>query len=290
MVLVTAAGGMTGRHLVPALVTAGLRVRALGRSNRIHDVRGDHVETTAGDMLDPAVLARALRDIDAVIHIGPRFHPLEVAMGRAVIDGATAAGVRRFVQFSVHSPTIEFLVNHQTKAAVEDYLFSSSLEWTILQPQHYLQNFDPVQIVENGRFRLQYSLDTPLSFVDLDDVCLAAAKVLTEDGHAYASYPLCGSDVLTGHQIAAAVADRSGVEVRAEQIALPRFVETLTRGGPVPHYVIDGLYRLFTYYGLHGIRGNPNVLRWLLGREPSDFASYIDRSLGPTRSRRPERL
>jgi len=159
------------------------------------------------------------------------------------------------------------------------------LEWTILQPQHYMQNFDPAEISRTGRFQLEYSLDSPLSFVDLEDVCEVAARVLTEDGHAYATYPLCGADVLTGHQIAAAVAEHSGAAVEAVQIALPKFVEVLAHGGTLPHYVIDGLYRLFTYYGLHGIRGNPNILRWLLGHEPGDFAGYIDRTLrSPERS------
>jgi len=36
---------------------------------------------------------------------------------------------------------------------------------------------------------------------------------------------------------------------------------------------------VFTYYGLHGITGNPNVLRWLLDCEPQTIAQYVERSL-----------
>jgi uncharacterized protein YbjT (DUF2867 family) len=59
MILVTAAGGKTGRHVISQLVQAGVRVRALARTERVHELRGDGVETLAGSMLDPAVLAQA---------------------------------------------------------------------------------------------------------------------------------------------------------------------------------------------------------------------------------------
>ncbi len=40
----------------------------------------------------------------------------------------------------------------------------------------------------------------------------------------------------------------------------------------------DALARLFDHYGHYGIIGNPNVLGWLLGRQPTSFAEYVRRS------------
>jgi uncharacterized protein YbjT (DUF2867 family) len=214
-----------------------------------------------------------------VVHTGPTFHPREIALGETVIDAALAAGVRRFVQMSVAHPQLEFLVNHQAKLRVEDYLVTAGLDYTILQPMHYMQNFDPAQVARDGVFRLQYSLQTPLAFVDLADVGEVAARVLTEDGHVHATYPLCGTDLLTGDEVAAEIARQAGVEIRAEEIAQADFFAMISHGRPLPHYVVDGLTRLFTYYGLHGITGNANVLRWLLGREPGTMAQFVQRSL-----------
>jgi uncharacterized protein YbjT (DUF2867 family) len=279
VILVTAAGGKTGRHVIAALRARGLDVRALARTERVHELRTNGVETVVADMLDASQLADAVAGTDAVIHIGPAFHPREAAMGEMVVDAAAAAGVARFVQFSVYHPQIEFLLNHQSKLRVEDYLVASGLDYTILQPMHYMQNFDPVQIARDGVFRLQYSLVSSLAFVDLADVAEVAARVVSETGHSHATYPLCGSDVLTGADIAQLISERARKPVVAEQLTIDDFINAISQDHPLPPYTIDGLHRLFTYYGLHGITGNPNVLRWLLGREPTTFARYVERRL-----------
>jgi hypothetical protein len=41
----------------------------------------------------------------------------------------------------------------------------------------------------------------------------------------------------------------------------------------------DAMVRLFEHYGRYGITGNPNVLTWLLGRSPTSFGEYVQRSL-----------
>jgi uncharacterized protein YbjT (DUF2867 family) len=287
MILITAASGKTGRHLVDGLRERGQMVRLLARSASVHEMRADGVETVSADMMNPEDLRSALDGVNAVVHIGPVFHPLETAMGQFVIDGAVAAGVRRFVYFSAYQPQIDFLVNHQAKLRIEDYLINSGLDFTILQPMHYMQNVDPAQVAREGVLRLPYSMSTPLAFVDLVDVAEVATRVLTEDGHVYATYPLCGTDLLSGTGIASQVAERAGVEIRGEEVAIPDFLTILAGEHPLPRYVVDGFYRLFTYYSLHGIRGNPNVLRWLLGREPGTFTQYIERNLASESTKSP---
>ncbi|MEV5302817.1 NmrA family NAD(P)-binding protein [Amycolatopsis methanolica] len=73
---------------------------------------------------------------------------------------------------------MEPLLNHQAKLAVERHLLASRLPFTILQPMHYMQNVNVRECVESGRFRQPYSLDRPLSFVDLADVGAVVATVL----------------------------------------------------------------------------------------------------------------
>jgi uncharacterized protein YbjT (DUF2867 family) len=279
VILVTAAGGKTGRAVLHALRDRGEPVRAFARSDAVHELRGPAVETVAGDMLDEEALLGAFADIRAVVHIGPMFHPQEEAMGRAVVDAAVKAGVKRFVQFSVAHPQIDFLLNHQTKLRVEDYLVCSALDYTILQPMHYMQNLDPDQIVRDKVFQLPYSLDAALSFVDLADVAEVAARTLLEDGHIHATYALCGTDRLTGREIAKLIAERAGLAIEGQEVSIPAFIEQVAGGGTLHPVTIDGFYRLFTYYGLHGISGNSNVLRWLLGREPTTFAEYLQASM-----------
>ena len=62
MILVTAAAGNQGKHLVPLLVAAGHHVRACVQSNASAELlrsRGVH-EVIVGDLSDPAVATRAI--------------------------------------------------------------------------------------------------------------------------------------------------------------------------------------------------------------------------------------
>jgi hypothetical protein len=37
---------------------------------------------------------------------------------------------------------------------------------------------------------------------------------------------------------------------------------------------------MFRYYAQHGLVGNPNTLRWLLGRAPHGLAEFLGRVVG----------
>jgi uncharacterized protein YbjT (DUF2867 family) len=230
-------------------------------------------------MLDAAVLERAFAGVTGVVHIGPTANQQEVAMGIAVADAALARGVERFLLLSVAHPQLEYLINHQNKLRVEDYVVTAGLPYTIVQPMHYLQNVEPARVVSAGALRLPYSMQRRLAFVDLADVAEVCAMALTEDGHRYATYPLCGPDLLNGEEVAAIIAEESGTDIAAESIPLAAFLEFAGQHTPLGPYQRAYLTRLMTYYDAFGITGNPNVLRWLLGREPGTMRGYVRRAL-----------
>ena len=95
MILVTAAHGNQGKLLVPKLLAAGQLVRACVRSQAsAEQLRGLGVqEIVVGDISEPAVLARAIRGVQKVYHVGPTIHPRERDMGLAVVDAARAEGL-----------------------------------------------------------------------------------------------------------------------------------------------------------------------------------------------------
>lgn len=277
MILVTAAAGMTGRHVLRGLREAGLPVRAFVRSRAsVERVEAEGAaEVVVGDMLEPGDVGRAVRGVNGIVHIGPPMHPREIAMGRNVVDAAAEAGVKHFALMSVVHPQLEPLLNHQAKLEVERHLLGSRLVCTILQPMHYAQDVDVPAAVREGVHRQPYSLDRPLSFVDLVDVAEVAARVLAEPSrHAMATYELCGPDVLTGRQVAEVLSEVAGVAVRAEQLPLQDVVPQ-----DAPDHTIDGFTRLFQHYDRYGILGNSNVLGWLLGRAPTGFREYARRAL-----------
>lgn len=295
MIVLTSANGKTGRHMLRALAAKGLPVRALCRSaSGCKLIQLGAQEIHYGDQLDQAFLRNAMEGARAVVHIGPPMHPHESAMGQFVMDAARVQGVEHFVYISVLHPQIEALLNHQAKLRVEDYLLRARLPFTILQPTHYMQNLDVASIARSGVLTSPFALESRLSFVDMEDVAEVAAKVVLDPAHFYATYPLCSEDCLTTHEVAALIAGQCGRPIEARYIPLERVLDDPSTEGSVgdqtldnlrrnrrevPEYSIDALRRLVACYNTYGIRGNANVLRWLLGLNPTGVSQYIDRAL-----------
>jgi uncharacterized protein YbjT (DUF2867 family) len=237
-------------------------------------------DVVAADLSDPAVLARAMDGVEKVYYIGPALHPSERAMGFAAIDAARAAGVRQFVFSSVLHAIITDLVQHEIKRDLEEYLISSGLEFTILQPANYMLRHRLTAPFTKGVFLLSWALDRCQSMVDLGDVTEVAAAVLADsDQHAGATYELAAPGRYTAHDIARVIAGVTGREITAERIDSEVFlkaslgVESLAE---IPYQArVSGA--ISTRYSSHDFVGNPNVLTWLLGRTPATFEQFVQR-------------
>lgn len=280
MILVTGAAGKTGQAILRKLSAGGETVRALvHRSDQCSMVRKLGVEDIlVGDMGDQAIGRRATQGARAVYHICPNVSPDEVVIGKGLIEAAQSAEVERFVFHSVLHPQIEAMPHHWLKMHFEECIFESGLSYTILQPTVYMQNvlahWD--QITEQGIYAVPYAVDTCLSMVDLDDVAKTAALVLTEAGHAGATYELVGTSAISPNEIASVLSRQIGRSVRAEKVSLPSW-ERQARVGGLGNYQVETLIKMFRYYERYGFLGNSRVLSELLGRPPNRFDDFVER-------------
>jgi uncharacterized protein YbjT (DUF2867 family) len=240
-------------------------------------------EVVVGDMRSQAILVQAVQGVRAVYHICPNMSPDEVTIGGLVVVAARSAGVSHFVYHSVLHPQTEAMPHHWAKLRVEEHLIESGLPYTILQPAAYMQNVLTgwVSIVKDGLYRVPYPVETRLGMVDLEDVAAAAAMVLTEAGHQGATYELASSEVLAQTEVAAILSHGLGHPVRAEVVPLDVWEEG-ARGTGLGDYQVRTLIAMFRYYASHGFWGNPNVLGWLLGRPPTTFEAFVERTVQVT--------
>jgi NAD(P)H dehydrogenase (quinone) len=282
MILVTGAAGKTGRAAVKALAGAGAQVRALVRRCEQADALTALGAATVcvGGFEDRDALAKAAAGVEAIYHICPNVSRNEVAYARAVADAAKRRRVARFVYHSVLRPQIEAMPHHWAKLRAEEMLLGCGFTLTILQPTAYMQNILGAWpgIVESGVFRVPYPVETRLSLVDLDDVAEAAARVLTTGGHAGATYELVGTPPLAQTEIAAALAAALGRDVHAEAEAIEAWDARARQSGMGEHERTT-LAAMFQYYARHGLIGNSNVLRWLIGRAPNDLPHFLRRAV-----------
>lgn len=280
MILVTGAAGKTGLAVLEQLSGLQVPVRALVHKAAHEDtvLSAGADEAYMGDLRDPGEIRRALESVSAVYHIPPNMHPDELEIGRLVIEAARESAVAHFVYHSVLHPHVEAMPHHWQKMRVEEFLFTSGLEFTILQPAAYMQNIlGQWDVIEGeGFFEIPYPVDTRLSMVDLLDVAQAAAIVLTSDGHRGAIYELTGTRPLSHVEVAALLSKLLSRDVRADTISIGAWRQIASQVG-LSSYAIETLSAMFRYYASSGFEGNPSVLKWLLGRSPTGFEQAIKR-------------
>ena len=280
MILVTGAAGKTGRAVIRVLAAKGESVRALvHRPEQIRLVEElGAQDVVVGDMHLQATMDRAAQGTRAIYHICPNVSPDEVSIGQTAIAAARSAGVQHFVYHSVLHPQVQAMPHHWLKMRVEERLFESGLSYTVLQPAAYMQNvlaqWD--RSVEQGVYPVPYAVETRLGMVDLEDVAEVAAVVLTEPGHAGATYELAGAEALTQTEVATILSQQLGRPVRAEAVPLEVW-EKRARESGLGDYQVETLVKMFQYYERHGFWGNPRVLSGLLGRPPTTFAAFVKR-------------
>jgi NAD(P)H dehydrogenase (quinone) len=277
MILVTGAGGKTGRTLIKALSKVESVCAFVHREAHISILKSLGAEKViVGDMHDEAAIRSAMQDVRSVYHICPNMNPDEVGIGKLVIAEARKVGVKQFVYHSVLHPQTEKMNHHWQKLRVEETIFESGLSFIILQPAPYMQNLLSgwKRIIEHGILRVPYSVDAQFSFVDLEDVAEAAKIVLTEPNHANAIYELAGTLPLSYVQVAEILSRVLNHDVRAEKEELS---DWRLRAGGLSEYAAENLVKMFEYYDRCGLVGNPNVLRWLLRREPTSLEIFAQR-------------
>ncbi|MCC7362352.1 MAG: NmrA family NAD(P)-binding protein [Anaerolineales bacterium] len=277
MIAVMGAAGKTGRAVTRALAARGATVRALVRrpEQQATALAEGAREVVVGDLRDPQALAAALAGARAVYHLCPNMHPDEGPIGQAVSAAALAAGVPHFVYHSVLHPQTEDMPHHWRKLRVEELLFKTGLSVTILQPTAYMQNLLAgwAAISGEGLHRSPYAAASRISLVDLRDVAEAAALVLSEPGHAGATYELAGTPGLSQTQVAETLSEALGRPVRAETVDRAAWSANAEKNG-LGAEARATLLQMFEYYERYGLCGSPRALTALLGRAPTTLAAF----------------
>jgi NAD(P)H dehydrogenase (quinone) len=283
-VLVTGAAGKTGSAVLAALRDRGARSVGLVRSPAHDAPAADSV--VLGDQRDVDVLTRALAGVDAAYAIAPNLSPDEVAMALAMVEACRRAGVRRLVLHSVIHPQLSAMPHHADKGRAEEVVVESGLDWTILQPNAYLQNLTGyVAGMRAGRYAPPYRIDRGSALVDLWDVAEVAARVLIEDIGIHATFELSGPRACTPADVARAAADILGQPVQVERTDPAAFVA----GSDLDPERRQRLLAMLHHYDRYGSPGDDTVLRMLLGREPRGLPEVLAVLLGDDPPSRPVR-
>jgi uncharacterized protein YbjT (DUF2867 family) len=144
---VLGAAGATGIPLVEQALAAGHQVTALARSPDKLTITNPSLLVVQGDATDRAALSQAMKGASAVISVLGARGPVIAEAARAIVAVATQQGPQRVVMLSSFAverdrlTPITRLVTRMAmssqikdKAAGEEALRASGLDWTIVYP------------------------------------------------------------------------------------------------------------------------------------------------------------
>lgn len=278
--LLTAANGKTGREVLKALASAGADVKVFVRDEgQWPALKGLGAASYAlGDMEDATTIDAALASCDKIIHIGPPMHPNEVEITGRFINAAKGHDVEQFIYYSVMHPLRRVVRHHRLKLDAEEELIESGLPYTIVQPIRYMQHLAMIwkKVLDTGVHSMPFNIDLKFNVADLRDLAEATAIVATQPGHLYATYELAGPEALSQRDMAAVIGGVLGREIRTEAVTLEQ-VEKNARAAGASDDRVEQMLIMNRHYDDFGFRGNPNVLRWILGREPNTYENYVKR-------------
>ncbi len=290
MILVTGASGKTGRAVIGKLAARGASVRAwvhhAGQEDRARQIGAANV--ISGDLRDGERLQEACAHIEAIYHICPNMSPDEVEIGHDLLQAAKRAGVKHFVYHSVFHSQVQSMPHHWKKLLVEEQIFSSGVNFTILQPTAYLQNLLPYwrRINAEGIYEVPYAVHTRLSMVDLEDVAEAAAVVVNNPDYFGGIFELVGTPPYTQTEVAQIIGSRIQKQVHAIQGSRAAWEEKARQNG-TSDYSVHTLLNMFDYYEKFGMQGNSHALKMIIKHTPADLPDFIDRLI-QTKSQKTE--
>lgn len=265
-ILVLGATGKTGRRVAARLRLRGTPVRAASRSGE-----------TPFDWFDPAGWDAALDGVAAVYIVAPAV-PGPV---HAFVARAEAAGVQRLVLLSGRgADTWGDSAFGLDMRDAEDAVRGSTLEWTILRPNNFAQNFDedlwhaPLLA---GELALPAG-EVPEPFIDIEDVADVAAAVLTEPGrHAGHTYELTGPRAVTFAEAVELTALASGLPITYKQISTAEYAAALVDDGlstDAAHHIAE----MFVLMERGLLADTTDGVAAVLGRGPRTFEDYVLRT------------
>ncbi|MFP1155361.1 NmrA family NAD(P)-binding protein, partial [Mycobacterium sherrisii] len=263
----------TGKYaglVVPELVRHGLQVRAM-----VHDPDKAEIarsngasEVVEADLGDRASLDSALRDVDGVFLITPAFHPQATQLGLNMVYAAADAGVGKIVYNGVYHPSLS-LVNHQSTRPIEEALYISQLDFTVLQPAMYMQGLEGAcrQALQTGALVMPWSKHSKMTYVDYRDVAEVVAIAFSGHQLSYGTFELAAGGMFDHIDLADLIGSATGRRVTAEA----------PQASGQPQGRPDGLEAMFAEYDTHGFHGgNALVLRAILRRHPRSITDYLN--------------
>jgi len=188
-VLVTGITGNQGGAVACHLLGKDVEVIGLTRNRNSEKAKAlseKNITLIEGDLDDPSFFESQLDDIDAVfcVQAFEQGKANEIKQGIQFIDLVKSKGIKHFVYSSVLGADLNTGIPHfESKYELENHIKSTDLNYTILRPASFNENFLNPEItkrMEKGKLVMPFNNTVTQQFISTDDIGKIAAQVLTQ--------------------------------------------------------------------------------------------------------------
>ncbi|HEI8860056.1 TPA: SDR family oxidoreductase [Citrobacter koseri] len=278
MIAITGATGQLGQHVIDTLLKTvpASQIAAIVRNPAKADALTRlGVTVRQADYSDEAAFTAALQGIDRLLLISSSEVGQRAAQHRNVINAAIAANVKFIAYTSLLHADRSPLVLHVEHAETEKMLADSGIPYALLRNGWYTENYlaSAPAALEHGVF-IGAAGEGKIASATRADYAAAAARVISEEGHAGEVYELAGDEGWTLSQLAAELAKQSGKKVIYQNLSEADFAAAL-KGVGLPAGLADMLADSDAGAAKGGLFDDSHTLSALIGRPTTSLAESV---------------
>ncbi len=278
MIAITGATGQLGQHVIEALlktVPAGQIVAIVRNPAKAEALRQQGVVVRQADYTDEAAFIAALNGVDKLLLISSSEVGQRAAQHQNVINAAKAAGVKFIAYTSLLHADTSPLGLHVEHVQTEKALAESGVPYALLRNGWYTENYlaSAPPALEHGVF-IGAAGEGKIAAATRADYAAAAAKVVSEEGHAGNVYELAGDSAWTLSELAAELSRQSGKPVAYQNLSEADFAAAL-KGVGLPAGLADMLADSDTGAAKGGLFDDSRTLSRLIGRPTTPLAESV---------------
>ena len=278
MIAITGATGQLGQHVIESLlktVPASQIVAIVRNPAKATALSQQGITVRQADYSDEAAFTTALQGIDKLLLISSSEVGQRAPQHRNVINAAKAAHVKFIAYTSLLHAGTSPLGLADEHIATEKMLAESGIAYALLRNGWYTENYlaSAPAALEHGVF-IGAAGEGKIASATRADYAAAAARVISEDGHAGKTYELAGDAGWTLSQLAAELAKQSGKKVVYQNLSEADFAAAL-KGVGLPAGLADMLADSDTGASKGGLYDDSHTLSKLIGRPTTSLADSV---------------
>ena len=278
MIAITGATGQLGQHVIETLlktVPASQIVAIVRNPAKATALSQQGITVRQADYSDETAFTAALQGIDKLLLISSSEVGQRAPQHRNVINAAKAAHVKFIAYTSLLHADSSPLGLADEHIATEKMLAESGIAYALLRNGWYTENYlaSAPAALEHGVF-IGAAGEGKIASATRADYAAAAARVISEDGHAGKTYELAGDAGWTLSQLAAELAKQSGKKVVYQNLSETDFAAAL-KGFGLPAGLADMLADSDTGASKGGLFDDSHTLSKLICRPTTSLADSV---------------